>query len=1194
MSKKAASSTSRTAARSEQTGDIERSKMSQYHTQGFPPPLPTNLQIEQACDSCRKRKLKCSKELPRCSKCITHKWNCIYSPKTVRSPLTRSHLTNVEARVRLLEQVVSRLAPTKSLEELLASVGGGGGSHSGGSSVYGDADADGDGSGFVDNGDRMVAHHHPHRLEADGESGMENSLRSQPKLPERYLTDNSDKSVFEWSEFDNATTEDASGNHADQNNSSGNITTTNTNNINSNSVVSPFSSPKSSFSKSDSAVSLNNLGTPPTSLQQSNIQYNSSFTSLDGMGANPASKSGFLGAGSSTTFLRIMKANELNVTKKEHPSPPRPASSASAAHSLPPPTSTSQSSSKTNLADAEHLEFQSQNNNSSASRITNSIKHLDLSDKKLQLRYVETYFKTYHMSYPLLSKKYFLNHVELNHPKEHSSWWCLYYTVVALGCWCVQGDSTNHDLQYYKIAKSHLSQVFESGNVDYVISLILLSNYAQKRNKPNTGWNYLGLAVSMAVSLGLYKEIESKDLEKRNIQDLKAFIFDQESKRRIWWCLYMFDAGAAITFGRPSHIPVPDMVDVRLPANIGDEKLDELLNDANFLSQYTLRKSPTLPSSESPTIYSAMIEQSKLSILSDPFYARIISKNRPSLAECHSMHLKLQEFNENLPDYFSKNMDYIKKRYFNNDASMIPDWFTLSRSRLIWRIANLQILIFRPYIWQKIVLISTGKSSNVPKEAALSEDSKNARRVCLNAASKTIQNIMEYLNSTSGKLTPLSCWYTIYFLFQAILIPLACQCSNPASKHNYEWWSDIIKGKRALAMLSTSNSTCINLIHLIDAILKRHNAVLKLNNFELSDLISSAANDPGNTGADSIIGDKRRSSINCAKSYSSPDLVVDFGLAKRKQYSSLFPPRVSSALQSAASTSMNVASEKLMANKSMEDLKDLKSAIQGNTNNHNGSFSNGFKSNGNMDTVTPFLLLNSKQENIVSTKSGFSPSASEVFSSSIGNSGVNSSSSSNSNSRDSLTHAASSVSSSSSEKLASAVQHSLKSTLKSSDENLANGVVYDEMDQIADVLPSLSPIKESADNVSQWAVENKSSGNSKFDSAFDGLNFVASPSVDLPNNGYADNFNGGVGSMFGSTPSPFPSATTPLAKSATINTNTEPEDVKMEDNPEAIFDAGTPSTKEVLLNDIYSLIFEEFTDPSSYTYNFGSGGEPDK
>ncbi|CAI5759086.1 unnamed protein product [Candida verbasci] len=71
--------------------------------------------IEQACDSCRKRKLKCSKEYPRCSKCIQHKWCCSYSPRTIRSPLTRAHLTEVESQVEKLKSVLKFLLP-KNLE----------------------------------------------------------------------------------------------------------------------------------------------------------------------------------------------------------------------------------------------------------------------------------------------------------------------------------------------------------------------------------------------------------------------------------------------------------------------------------------------------------------------------------------------------------------------------------------------------------------------------------------------------------------------------------------------------------------------------------------------------------------------------------------------------------------------------------------------------------------------------------------------------------------------------------------------------------------------------------------------------------------------------------------------------------------------------------------------------------------------
>ncbi|CAH6721861.1 hypothetical protein CLIB1444_07S04104 [[Candida] jaroonii] len=65
--------------------------------------------IEQACDSCRKRKLKCSKQLPKCVKCSQHKWNCTYSPRTIRSPLTRNYLTKIEKRNESLESILKFL-----------------------------------------------------------------------------------------------------------------------------------------------------------------------------------------------------------------------------------------------------------------------------------------------------------------------------------------------------------------------------------------------------------------------------------------------------------------------------------------------------------------------------------------------------------------------------------------------------------------------------------------------------------------------------------------------------------------------------------------------------------------------------------------------------------------------------------------------------------------------------------------------------------------------------------------------------------------------------------------------------------------------------------------------------------------------------------------------------------------------------
>lgn len=71
----------------------------------------TDSGIEQACDSCRKRKLKCSKEYPKCLKCIQHNWCCSYSPRTVRSPLTRAHLTEVENKLAHVTGILRYLMP---------------------------------------------------------------------------------------------------------------------------------------------------------------------------------------------------------------------------------------------------------------------------------------------------------------------------------------------------------------------------------------------------------------------------------------------------------------------------------------------------------------------------------------------------------------------------------------------------------------------------------------------------------------------------------------------------------------------------------------------------------------------------------------------------------------------------------------------------------------------------------------------------------------------------------------------------------------------------------------------------------------------------------------------------------------------------------------------------------------------------
>jgi transcriptional regulatory protein GAL4 len=154
-----------------------------------------------------------------------------------------------------------------------------------------------------------------------------------------------------------------------------------------------------------------------------------------------------------------------------------------------------------------------------------------------EMSYIDAYFSHYHTTYPFLHEATFRAQYNGTTPQPESlSWFMLLNTVLALGAWCVGNDYINIDDYYYQrlLSVSTQSSVFETGNLTLVQALLLLSNYTQKRNRPNTGWNYLGLAVRIAASLGLHKEFPTWQITP----------LEREMRRRVWWGLFIFDSGA--------------------------------------------------------------------------------------------------------------------------------------------------------------------------------------------------------------------------------------------------------------------------------------------------------------------------------------------------------------------------------------------------------------------------------------------------------------------------------------------------------------------------------------------------------------------------------------------------------------------------------------------------------------------------
>lgn len=174
---------------------------------------------------------------------------------------------------------------------------------------------------------------------------------------------------------------------------------------------------------------------------------------------------------------------------------------------------------------------------------------------------IDAYFKLFHLNYPIIHEPTFRAQFSEVIPRPHEdSWLVLAYVVAAIGVWSSAKSADNLDLALFAQARSILSFNFlELGNLTLVQALTLTSNYQQKRDRPNSAYNYLGLAVRMAMGLGLHKEFQGWNISPLNM----------EIRRRVWWSLCVFDCGATITFSRPLTWPF-DGVEVSLPRNVHD------------------------------------------------------------------------------------------------------------------------------------------------------------------------------------------------------------------------------------------------------------------------------------------------------------------------------------------------------------------------------------------------------------------------------------------------------------------------------------------------------------------------------------------------------------------------------------------------------------------------------------------------
>jgi hypothetical protein len=333
------------------------------------------------------------------------------------------------------------------------------------------------------------------------------------------------------------------------------------------------------------------------------------------------------------------------------------------------------------------------------------------------------------------------------------------------------GDSnaTKSDIPFYKEARKHLTMdVLEKGSLSYVQAIVLLSNYLQKRNKPNAGFILIGIGFSMALAIGLHREFGMPSTSP----------FTMEIRRRVWWTLYVFVSGAQLTLGRPPVSLVG--VGVRLPSNLDDQDL-----------AVDLEELP--PCKTGPTMTSCLIAQVKLAKIANAVQVELLTNYLPR-------HDKAVKLNESIRQWWSE-----LPAYFDKDVYLDPH-LEIPKRVLLWRAFHLQIVLNRPILFQAIAT-----KSDIQASIGLIGS-------CLSAADNCVLSICSFLESTDNRSMGLA-WYATYWLITASFVQATCYIYDPAHPFAPNWKTSLQRAVDCLGSLGSSHDMALRARNLLQKLL---------------------------------------------------------------------------------------------------------------------------------------------------------------------------------------------------------------------------------------------------------------------------------------------------------------------------------------------------------------------------------------
>ncbi|ORX62290.1 hypothetical protein DM01DRAFT_1331736 [Hesseltinella vesiculosa] len=409
-------------------------------------------------------------------------------------------------------------------------------------------------------------------------------------------------------------------------------------------------------------------------------------------------------------------------------------------------------------------------------------------DKNIIEHLIKLFFDKQYSCIPIFEPRTFMRDF---HNNKHSHFLLLSIMAVAARFSnhpsVLEEPPWNSGEKYAKTARDYLMQAIDEPTLENVQAIALLAIHEFGAARGPRCWMYSGIAIRMAIELNLHKE---PDIDQTDQVDQPAERWmEQETRRRVFWFLFVLDKMSSASTGRPSVIQEEDC-DVLLPSDeygwitgrFYTESLDgsrvaqfnvNELRDSNLLGVTSKVERSSLPSSINGKKHLGPLTCQAYLIRSGALLGRVaafINRTTRSrqLPPCHpesefaKLASSIDEWTDQLPPQFKftpENLERFRSCASENDSHR---YFML---HIMYN--TLVVLLHRP----SLVLFDTLNSDIV--QTPLKQFCKQSVATCLRAVDN-VTTLLKALNSTSDPRPP----YLTYLCYTVATIVVNNAFSN--------------------------------------------------------------------------------------------------------------------------------------------------------------------------------------------------------------------------------------------------------------------------------------------------------------------------------------------------------------------------------------------------------------------------------